>query len=70
MGGSLKYIDFQMGDSELRFYGILGGTTTAPTTTDLPTAGGGFHSVCIWEETDTNIWTWFVNDAGTIRQIS
>jgi len=48
------------------FKGLLSGTPSAPSTTELPNN----NEFCIWEETDTNIFTWQINDGGTIRQIS
>ena len=54
------------GTEDVNFRGIYSGTASAPTTTELPTD----LDCCIWEETDTNTWTLFINDNGTIRQIS
>ena len=60
------YVSFNFGDNVSQFYGILQGTGSIATTTELPNDG----DFCIWEETDTNIFSWCFNDAATIRQIT
>lgn len=60
------FLSFNFGDNVSQFYGILQGTGSIATTTELPNDG----DFCIWEETDTNIFSWCFNDAATIRQIT
>jgi hypothetical protein len=57
---------FGFGSTGSRFLGLRQGVASAPGTGTLTTSG----DFCIWEETDTNIFTWYINDSGTIRQIS
>jgi len=59
-------IAFDTSGGTVYFVGHYSGAAAAPTDTELPAD----HDFCIWEDTDTNTWSWFVNDNTTIRQIS
>jgi hypothetical protein len=59
-------IAFDTSGTTVIFRGKLAGTGAAPTTANLPND----MDFCIWEQTTGPTFTWFINDGGTIRQIS